>query len=291
LQTDWEKKQLFKLKNNTIMSDLLVQLKETVAFIRSKITTNASIGIILGSGLGNLTEEIIVEASIPYAEIPHFPVSTVKGHSGKLLFGELGGKKVIVMGGRFHFYEGYTAQQVVYPIRTMRLLGVETLLLSNAAGGVNPQYQVGDLMLINDHISFFTENPLIGKNEDELGTRFPDMSEPYSKELIRKALQIAGDNGLMVHEGVYTAVTGPTFETRAEYKLIKVLGGDVVGMSTVQETIAALHCGMKVFGASVITDIGIREEENIITHEEVLQAAKEAEPKLALIFRELVRSI
>jgi purine-nucleoside phosphorylase len=273
------------------MSELMNQLTETVAFIRNKIQTEAKVGIILGSGLGNLTHEIIVEKSIPYTEIPHFPVSTVKGHSGKLLFGELAGKKVIVMGGRFHFYEGYTPQQVVYPIRVMRLLGIETLLLSNAAGGVNPGYKVGDLMLINDHISFFTQNPLIGKNEEELGTRFPDMSEPYSKALISKAKQVATANNIKVHEGVYVAVTGPTFETHAEYRLIKIAGGDVVGMSTVQEAIAAVHCGLKVFGISVITDLGIREDATIITHEEVLQAAKEAEPKLALIFKELVKSL
>ncbi len=273
------------------MSDLMTHLSETVAYIRSKVKSEAEIGIVLGSGLGNLTNDIDIEFSIPYAEIPHFPVSTVKGHSGKLLFGKMGGKAVIVMGGRFHFYEGYTAQQVIYPVRVMKQLGVKALLLSNAAGAVNPDYQVGDLMIINDHISFFTENPLMGKNEDEIGTRFPDMSEPYSKELIAKAHSIAKANGINIHEGVYTAVTGPTFETRAEYKLIQILGSDVVGMSTVQETIAAVHCDIKVFAVSVITDMGIREDENIITHEEVLQAAKEAEPKLALLFKEIVRSI
>ena len=273
------------------MNDLIKQLNETVSYIQAQIKTDAKVGIILGSGLGNLTSDIVIEKAIPYADIPHFPVSTVKGHSGKLLFGELGGKKVIVMGGRFHFYEGYTPQQVVYPVRVMKQLGIETLLLSNAAGGVNPVYQVGDLMIINDHISFFTINPLIGKNEEALGTRFPDMSEPYSKELINKAQTIAKTHGLKLYEGVYTAVTGPTFETRAEYKLIKLVGSDVVGMSTVQENIAAVHCGMKVFGISVITDIGIREDENTITHEEVLQAAKDAEPKLALLFKELVQSI
>lgn len=273
------------------MSDLMKQLNETVTYIRQQINTDAKVGIVLGSGLGNLTDDITIEKAIPYADIPHFPVSTVKGHIGKLLFGELGGKEVIVMGGRFHFYEGYTPQQVVYPVRVMKQLGVETLLLSNAAGGVNHDYKVGDLMIINDHISFFIANPLIGKNEEELGTRFPDMSEPYSKELIAKAHAIAKANGLKIYEGVYTAVSGPTFETRAEYKLIKLVGSDVVGMSTVQENIAAVHCGMKVFGISVVTDIGIREDENTITHEEVLQAAKEAEPKLALLFKELVKSI
>lgn len=271
------------------MSEIMNQLHEAVAFIKSKVNSTATTGIILGSGLGNLATEINVEVSIPYSAIPHFVVSTVLGHGGNLIFGELGGKKVIVMSGRFHFYEGYGVTQVVFPIRLMKLLGVETLLLSNAAGAVNPAYKVGDLMIINDHISFFTTNPLMGKNEDALGTRFPDMSEPYSREIIAKAKAIAAANNILVHEGVYTAVTGPTFETHAEYKLIKTLGSDVVGMSTVQENIAALHCGMKVFAVSVVTDLGIREGNNVITHEEVLQAAKEAEPKLTLLFKELVQ--
>lgn len=269
----------------------MAQLQETVDFIRQHITGEAVTGIILGSGLGNLANTIVTEKEIPYSAIPHFPVSTVQGHKGRLIFGELGGKKVWVMAGRFHFYEGYTAQQVAYPVRVMRLLGVQTLLLSNAAGGVNPDFGIGDLMIIRDHISFFTANPLIGKNEEQLGTRFPDMSEPYSKELIRKAEAIATAHKIEVKQGVYTGVTGPTFETRAEYKLIHILGGDAVGMSTVQENIAAVHCGMKVFAISVITDLGIREEENTITHEEVLQAAREAEPKLTLLFTELLKAL
>lgn len=272
-------------------TQFMQQLRETVAFIRKRYSTAPKVGIVLGSGLGNLAEEIKVEHEIAYDEIPHFPVSTVKGHSGKLLFGELGGKKVLVMAGRFHFYEGYTAQQVTFPIRMMKLLGVETLLLSNAAGSVNPTYKVGDLMMINDHISFFTMNPLLGPNEEELGTRFPDMSEPYSKDLLDKARTIGRKLGYDLKEGVYTAVTGPTFETRAEYKLILAVGGDVVGMSTVQENIVAVHAGMKVFAISVVTDIGIREDENVITHEEVLAAAKEAEPKLTALFRELTTAI
>jgi purine-nucleoside phosphorylase len=273
------------------MSELMDRLNETVAYIKSVVTPEAKVGIVLGSGLGNLAEVIKVDKAISYTDIPHFPVSTVKGHGGKLLFGELGGTKVIVMSGRFHFYEGYTPDQVVFPVRVMKLLGVDTLLLSNAAGGVNPAFKVGDLMIINDHISFFTANPLIGKNEEALGTRFPDMSEPYSLELIDKALNIAKANNIHIHQGVYTAVTGPTFETHAEYRLIKVLGSDVVGMSTVQETIAASHCGMKVFAVSVVTDLGIREDNNVITHEEVLQAAKEAEPKLTLLFTELAKQL
>lgn len=267
------------------------QLKETVAYIKGLVSTPASIGIILGSGLGNLANEIKSEKEISYNDIPHFPVSTVEGHKGRLIFGELGGKKVWVMAGRFHYYEGYTPAQVAYPVRVMRLLGVDTLLLSNAAGGVNTDFRIGDLMIINDHISLFTENPLLGKNDDELGTRFPDMSEPYSKALIARAQEIAAKNGISLKQGVYTGVTGPTFETRAEYKLIHLVGGDAVGMSTVQETIAAIHSGMKVFAMSVITDIGIREEENTITHEEVLQAAKDAEPKLTLLFTELVKAL
>ena len=273
------------------MSPLMQQLEATASFIQSKITTKANTAIILGSGLGNLSSVIEAEFSIPYSEIPNFPVSTVEGHKGRLILGTLNGKKVWVMEGRFHFYEGYTAEQVVFPIRVLKLLGVENLLLSNAAGGVNKNYEVGDLMIIKDHISFFTTNPLLGKNEPELGTRFPDMSEPYANTFIEKAKQIAAANQIKVHEGVYVGVTGPTFETRAEYQLIKISGGDVVGMSTVQENIAAVHCGMKVFAMSVITDLGIREDNNVITHEEVLAAANAAEPLLTLIFSALVKEI
>lgn len=235
--------------------------------------------------------EMNVEKEIEYRDIPHFPVSTVEGHSGKLLFGQIGGKEVIVLSGRFHYYEGYTPLQVSYPIRVMQLLGVKTLFLSNAAGGVNPAFKVGDLMLITDHISFFTVNPLLGKNEETLGTRFPDMSEPYSKALIASAKTIGARLGYNLKEGVYTGVTGPTFETRAEYKLIKAVGGDAVGMSTVQETIVAVHAGMQVFAVSVITDLGIREDDNVITHEEVLAAAKEAEPRLTRLFREMIEQL
>jgi len=273
------------------MSPLMQQLEATAGFIQSKINTKANTAIILGSGLGNLSSVIEAEFSIPYSEIPNFPVSTVEGHKGRLILGTLNGKKVWVMEGRFHFYEGYTAEQVVYPIRVLKLLGVENLLLSNAAGGVNKDYQVGDLMIIKDHISFFTPNPLLGKNETALGTRFPDMSAPYANAFIDKAKRIAAEHQIKVHEGVYVGVTGPTFETRAEYQLIKIAGGDVVGMSTVQENIAAVHCGMKVFAMSVVTDLGIREDNNVITHEEVLAAANAAEPLLTLIFSALVKEI
>ena len=270
---------------------LMKQLNETVNFIKSKINSTANTAIILGSGLGNLSTEINIDFSIAYSEIPHFPVSTVEGHKGRLILGKLNGKKVWVMEGRFHFYEGYAPEQVAYPVRVLKLLGVENLLLSNAAGGVNPDYAVGDLMILRDHISMFTINPLIGKNEADLGTRFPDMSEPYADIFIQKAKAIASANNIKLHEGVYVGVTGPTFETRAEYKLIKAVGGDVVGMSTVQENIAAVHCGMKVFAISVVTDLGIREDNNVITHEEVLEAANAAEPKLTLIFSELLKEI
>jgi purine-nucleoside phosphorylase len=273
------------------MSPLMQHLEATAGFIQSKINAKANTAIILGSGLGNLSSVIETEFSIPYSEIPNFPVSTVEGHKGRLILGTLNGRKVWVMEGRFHFYEGYTAEQVVFPIRVLKLLGVENLLLSNAAGGVNKDYQVGDLMIIKDHISFFTPNPLLGKNETALGTRFPDMSEPYANAFIDKAKRIAAEHQIKVHEGVYVGVTGPTFETRAEYQLIKIAGGDVVGMSTVQENIAAVHCGMKVFAMSVVTDLGIREDNNVITHEEVLTAANAAEPLLTLIFSALVKEI
>ncbi len=270
---------------------LLEQLQETAAFIQSQYTQRPTVAIVLGSGLGNFVNEINIEKEIPYSDIPHFPQSTVKGHSGKMIFGKLNGTTVLVMAGRFHFYEGYTPQQVSFPVQVMKLLGVQTLLLSNAAGAVNTSYKVGDLVIITDHISFFTINPLIGKNEDALGTRFPDMSEPYSKKLIAKAKEIGVQYGYNLRQGVYVAVTGPTFETHAEYRLIKAVGGDVVGMSTVQEVIVARHGGMDVFAVSVVTDLGIREDDNIITHEEVLAAANEAEPKLTNLFKEMVNAL
>ncbi|MBZ5856680.1 purine-nucleoside phosphorylase [Flavihumibacter profundi] len=273
------------------MSDLMNSLGETVQFIQSRYANTPTVGIVLGSGLGNLVAEMKVEQEIPYTEIPHFPVSTVKGHSGKLIFGELAGKKVLVMAGRFHYYEGYSASEVTYPVRVMKMLGVGTLLISNAAGGMNPDFEVGDLMVIQDQISLFTVNPLIGKNADELGPRFPDMSEPFNKGLISKARTIAKELGINLHKGVYVGVTGPTFESRAEYKMLHILGADAVGMSTVQEVIVARHMGVNVFAISVITDLGIREEENTITHEEVLQAAREAEPKLTAILKQLVQVI
>ncbi|MDQ2720889.1 MAG: purine-nucleoside phosphorylase [Bacteroidota bacterium] len=270
---------------------MLKEINEAVDFIQSKYNIKPSVGIVLGSGLGSFTNEMEIEFEISYADIPHFPISTVDGHNGQLFFGNLSGKKVVAMAGRFHYYEGYTTQNVVFPIRVLKFLGIQTLLISNAAGGINTSFKVGDLMIIKDHISLLTSNPLLGKNEDELGPRFPDMSEPYKNYLIDKAIEIARQNKIEVKKGVYVGVTGPSFETRAEYKMLNILGGDAVGMSTVQEVIAAVHLNLQVFAMSVITDIGIRKEENKITHEEVLQAAKEAEPKLTLIFKQLIAQI
>ena len=279
------------LKKQTMTAPIMDQVKEAVDFVQKIYPHPPHVGIVLGSGLGNFTDEIKIEKEIAYSDIPHFPVSTVEGHKGKLIFGSIEGKKVVCMAGRFHFYEGYQAAQVVFPIRVMKFLGINALLLSNAAGGVNPSFNVGDLMIINDHISFDIRNPLIGKNISELGPRFPDMSEPYKKEFIEKAKSIAAKRGITIREGVYYGVTGPTFETRAEYKVVHILGADAVGMSTVQECIVANHMGLPVFAMSVITDLGIRETENKITHEEVLQAAKAAEPHFAAIFKEMAAAI
>ena len=270
---------------------MITKINEAVAYIRGINSSSPTIGIVLGSGLGSFTGEINFEAEINYSDIPHFPLSTVEGHSGQLIFGELAGKKVVAMAGRFHYYEGYTTQEVIFPIRVLKFLGIKTLLVSNAAGGLNITFRVGDLMIIKDHISLLTLNPLLGKNDETLGARFPDMSEPYKKSLITKAKEIAVRLGIDVKEGVYFGVTGPTFETRSEYEMIRILGGSAVGMSTVQEVIAANHSGMDVFAMSVITDIGIRDEENTITHQEVLDAAKAAEPKFSGIFRELIAAL
>jgi purine-nucleoside phosphorylase len=269
----------------------IAKLNETVAFIQSKTTTKPVAGIILGSGLGGLVNDLIIETSLAYEDIPNFPVSTVKGHGGKLLFGSLNGKEVVMLSGRFHYYEGYTMQEVTFPVRVMKMLGAELLMVSNAAGGMNSQFKVGDLMIINDHINLFPEHPLRGKNDEQIGPRFPDMTEPYELDLISKAKEIAVKNNILVHEGVYIGLQGPTFETKAEYKYMHIIGGDTVGMSTVPEVIVAKHMHMKVFGMSVVTDLGIREEMNVITHEEVLEAANAAAPKMALIFKELLGQI
>ncbi|MEJ7914281.1 MAG: purine-nucleoside phosphorylase [Chitinophagaceae bacterium] len=267
------------------------ELVAAANFLKSHTSQAPQIAVVLGSGLHNFTQEIDVVSEVEYSAIPHFPVSTVEGHHGRLLFGTIGAVPIVAMSGRFHYYEGYSSQQVVFPIRVLKMLGVDTLLLSNAAGGVHPSFKVGDLMIIKDHISFSVINPLLGVNDERLGKRFPDMSEPYSKALIAKMKLLARDHNIELKEGVYYGVTGPTFETRAEYGMIRLLGGDAVGMSTVQEVIAAVHSGMQVFAMSIITDIGIREEENSITHAEVLEAANAAEPKFSALFRALITTI
>lgn len=270
---------------------ILDKIQEAVSHIRETYNESLQIGVVLGSGLGSFISEINEEVSFKYSSIPNFPVSTVDGHDGRLIIGTCGGKKIVAMAGRFHYYEGYTTEQVVFPIRVMKFLGIKTLLVSNAAGGTNTSFRVGDLMIITDHISLLTLNPLLGRNEEILGTRFPDMSQPYDRQLIAVAHAAGKSENIVLKEGVYMGVTGPSFETRSEYKMIRTLGGDAVGMSTVQEVIAAVHMGLKVFAMSVISDIGIREEENAITHQEVLMAAKAAEPKLSLIFRKMIEAI
>lgn len=273
------------------MSELLQQITAASDYIKQFWQDTPVAGIILGSGLSNLVADITGKVEIAYGDIPHFPESTVEGHSGKLILGYMQNKPVVAMAGRFHYYEGFSMQQVTFPVRVMKALGIQTLFISNAAGGMNAAFEVGDLMVIKDHINLQPEHPLRGRNESALGPRFPDMSEPYAKSLISSAMKIAGDNNISLHTGVYVGVQGPTFETRAEYKYMHIIGGDAVGMSTVPEVIVAAHAGLQVFAMSVITDIGIREEENVITHEEVLQAAKAAEPKLTLIFRELIQQL
>ena len=266
----------------------ITKLNETVAFIQSIVSEKPKVGIILGSGLGSLVNELEVSHSLQYEDIPNFPVSTVKGHGGKLLFGKLNQQEVILLSGRFHYYEGYSMQEVTFPVRVMQQLGATLLMVSTAAGGMTRDFKVGDLMIINDHINLFPEHPLRGRNDERIGPRFPDMTEPYALDLIAKAKAIAQQKNIHVHEGVYIGLQGPTFETKAEYKWLHIIGGDAVGMSTVPEVIVAKHMGMQVFGMSVITDLGIRDEMNTITHEEVLEAANIAAPKMALLFKELV---
>ena len=271
---------------------MLEQIEFTTKSILKKTNHfKPTIGIILGTGLGGLVKEINVEYTLPYAKIPHFPVSTVEGHEGKLIFGELGGKKVVAMQGRFHFYEGYTMQQITFPVRIMKALGVKTLCVSNACGGMNPNFVVGDLMIITDHINLFPTNPLIGKNIDTLGPRFPDMGEAYKKSYVELAKAVAKENDIRVCEGVYAGLTGPCFETPAEYRYLWRMGADVVGMSTVPEVIVAKHSGMDVFGISIVTDLGVEGHTQTITHEEVQHIANLQEPKLSLIIRELVSRI
>lgn len=270
---------------------MLQLITETADFLKSKTGFTPETGIILGTGLGGLVHEIIIEHSIEYKDIPNFPVSTVEGHSGRLIFGKLGGKNVVAMQGRFHFYEGYDMKQVTFPVRVMNYLGIKQLFVSNASGGVNPAFEVGDLMVITDHINLFPTNPLIGKNEAALGPRFPDMSDAYNPEFVAKAEAIAQKNNIHVQKGVYVGLSGPTFETPAEYKYIRIIGGDAVGMSTVPEVIVARHMGIPVFAMSIITDMGVEGRIEKVTHEEVQKVAQIAEKKMTLIMKELVASL
>ena len=253
------------------------------------MTTSPTTAIVLGTGLGKLANEITDATRISYKEIPNFPVSTVEGHSGNLIFGTLGGKRVIAMQGRFHYYEGYDMKQVTFPVRVFRALGVDTLFVSNAAGGMNKEFKVGDVMVITDHINLFPENPLRGKNYNDLGPRFPAMTEAYDHKLVEEADRIGAERGIRLMHGVYVGTPGPTFETPAEYEYFRVIGGDAVGMSTVPEVIVARHGGMRVFGISVITDLGGKDIKEVPTHEEVQLAAEKAQPNVVALITELVK--
>ncbi len=270
---------------------MLETIKKTADYLKSKIGEVPNTAIILGTGLGELVHEIEDKFGIPYPEIPNFPVSTVEGHSGKLIIGTLGGKKVLAMQGRFHYYEGYTMKEVTFPIRVFQALGIEYLFVSNAAGGMNSSFNVGDIMLIEDHINLFPEHPLHGKNFNELGTRFPDMSEAYNKDLRLLAMEVAEKNNIKLQHGVYIGLTGPTFETPAEYNYLRIIGGDAVGMSTVPEVIVANHAKMKVLAFSILTDLGVIGKIVEVSHEEVQIAAKVAQPKMAQIMREIIQKI
>ena len=274
-----------------VTPEVYTHFRETMEYIRRYYQGSVEIGIVLGTGLGRLAESIEKEVQLAYNFIPHFPISTVESHFGRLIFGTLGGKKVVAMQGRFHYYEGYTMYQITYPIRIMKLLGAHTLLLSNAAGAVNLTYKLGDLMIIRDHINLLPENPLRGINLDQFGPRFPDMSQPYERTLIAKAKSIAQSLGIPVQEGVYAAVQGPNLETAAEYRYLRIIGADVVGMSTVPESIVANHMGMRVFAMSIVTDIGNPDNLKPVSLEEIIRVANQAEPKLTQIFTELVRSL
>jgi len=263
------------------------KIKETASWLKERMTTSPQTAIILGTGLGQLATEITDTYSFDYKDIPNFPVSTVEGHSGKLIFGKLGGKDILAMQGRFHFYEGYDMKQVTFPIRVMYELGITTLFVSNASGGMNPDFKIGDLMIIRDHINLFPEHPLRGKNFPT-GPRFPDMHEAYDLNLIATAKEIAREKGIRLVEGVYVGVQGPTFETPAEYKMYHRLGGDAVGMSTVPEVIVAHHCGIKTFGMSIITDLGLEDQPVEVSHEEVQVAANNAQPLMTAIMREMI---
>lgn len=273
------------------MLQLASQIREAVARIRENWTGQAEVGIILGTGLGGLGDEIEAEVTIPYESIPHFPRSTAVSHAGNLIIGRLEGRMVVAMEGRFHAYEGYTHQQITFPIRVMKALGAETLIVSNACGGLNPQYRAGEIMVIEDHINLMWSNPLIGVNDDDLGPRFPDMCQPYDPQLIDQALTIARREDIVAHKGVYVAVTGPNLETRAEYRFLRLIGADVVGMSTVPEVLVAVHAGMRVLGLSAITDMCLPDALQPVQIEHILQTAAICEPKLRKIVRGVLSSL
>lgn len=271
---------------------MLDSIQNTARYIKSRTNDfEPEIGIILGTGLGGLVKEIEVEKQLMYGNIPDFPISTLEFHSGKLIFGTLAGKKVVAMQGRLHYYEGYNMQQITFPVRVMKMLGIKTLLVSNASGALNPEFKKGDLMVIEDHINLQPENPLIGRNEEELGPRFPDMSQPYRRDLIKKSLEIAAANNITCHKGVYVAVTGPNLETKAEYRYLRIIGGDAVGMSTVPEVIVANHMGLPVFAISVLTDEGHTDVLEPVSIDTIIAVAAEAEPKLTLILKELIATL
>lgn len=270
---------------------MLQGIKEAADFLKGQFGEQPKVAIILGTGLGGLVNEIDIEKTIAYEEIPHFPRSTVEGHAGRLILGKIGCVSVLAMQGRFHYYEGYTMAQVTMPVRVFKTAGINTLFVSNASGGLNPSFKVGDIMVIEDHINMFGTNPLIGKNYEEFGPRFPDMSEPYSKRLINRAFEIAEKNKITLQKGVYVGTTGPTFETPAEYKMFRYLGADAVGMSTVPEVIIARHAAMEVFGISIITDSGVPGEIVEVSHEDVQKVASAAEPLMTKVIRDLVVSV
>ena len=264
------------------------QVQETVSFIKGKTNFTPEYGVILGSGLGSFTDDIEIEFTLPYNEIPNFPVSTVQGHKGALVFGTIGDRKVVAMQGRFHYYEGYSMKEVTFPVRVMKYLGVTKLIVSNASGGVNPDYEVGSIVILKDHINMMPEHPLRGANDERFGPRFVNMSEPFSLKMIAKAKELAHNLNIKVQDGIYLGLQGPTFETLAEYKMVKIVGADCVGMSTVPEVIVARHMNLECFGLSVITDMGNEGNIETISHEEVLDAAKKAEPNVRILIKELI---
>lgn len=270
---------------------MLEKINEAVQYLSKHTEVKPELGIILGTGLGGLVKEINIIDTISYEDIPNFPVSTVESHSGKLIFGELGGKHVVAMQGRFHFYEGYSLKEVTFPVRVMKLLGIKRLVVSNASGGVNPDYEIGEIMILNDHINLFPGNPLIGKNVDDLGPRFPDMSDAYDVDMIAIAEQVAKENDIRIAKGIYAGLTGPTLETPAEYKMINILGADAVGMSTVPEVIVARHMEIPCFAVSIITDLGVEGKIQKVSVQDVIEVASRQEPKMTKIIKELIARV